>query len=473
MTRIHLETSYRSLLADTLTPVQAFMRVRDLFPRPLLLESADYRGTDNSMSYICCDPLATLTINEGIVREDGRTLPFREYSCAEAGGLAAVLDDFRLRFELGGNRLPNQIRNGLFGYVGYDGVQHMEEIRFSSPLGNLAKVPEVRFGVYRFILAIDHFKSEMTILENRVAGDSPSMNIDEFLHTLFTKHVVSYPFELRGGERDTMSDTEFADVIRTCQRHIRRGDVFQIVPSRRFQQDFTGDDFAVYRILRSVNPSPFLFYFDQGDFSIFGSSPEAQIVVSNGKAGIYPIAGTYPRSGNDEIDAKRAEELLSDPKENSEHAMLVDLARNDLSRSCTNVRVEKLKEIQFYSHVIHLVSKVVGTLEGKRSIGQVISETFPAGTLSGAPKYRAMELIDANEPVRRQLYGGCLGLIDFEGNALLAIMIRTFVSRANTLSYQAGAGITINSVPEREVAEVNHKIGALRAAIKRAKEVHK
>lgn len=472
MSHVPLNTRFLTRIADTITPVQAYMRIRDLFPRPLLLESADYRGSDNSMSYICCDPIASLTVNNGIVREEGRALPFKEYDCIEAGGLALLLDTFRTRFEIKGETPPSHVRNGLFGYLGYDGVQLMEDITFSSPFGNLPKIPEVRFSVYRFVLAIDHFRSEMTILENSFPGDQSTVTFDDILHAIYTKQVVRYPFELSGAEQDTMSSGAFEDVIRTCQHHIKRGDVFQIVPSRRFQQAFTGDDLAVYRRLRSVNPSPFLFYFDQGDFSIFGSSPEAQIIVRQGKAGIFPIAGTYARSGNDEIDAKRAEELLQDPKENAEHAMLVDLARNDLSRSCRDVRVEALKEIQYYSHVIHLVSKVVGIMSPDRTLGRIIGETFPAGTLSGAPKYRAMELIDANEPVRRQLYGGCLGLLGFDGDALLAIMIRTFVSHSNVLSYQAGAGITFHSIPEREVAEVDHKVGALRKAIRSAGEVN-
>ena len=254
-------------------------------------------------------------------------------------------------------------------------------------------------------------------------------------------------------------------------KHCKRGDVFQVVLSREFQRKFKGDEFNVYRALRAVNPSPYLFYFDYGDFKLFGSSPEAQIVVKDDQAGIFPIAGTYPRTGDDQKDAQMAEELRSDPKENSEHIMLVDLARNDLSRNARNVKVDTFSEIQYYSHVIHMVSKVTGTIGTGKSTFQIVADTFPAGTLSGAPKYRAMELIDKYENKSRGFYGGAIGFMGFNGDFNHAIIIRSILSKNNMLTYRAGAGVVSDSNEEKELQEVNNKLGALNEAIERANYV--
>ncbi|MBE7179038.1 MAG: anthranilate synthase component I family protein, partial [Mucilaginibacter polytrichastri] len=253
---------------------------------------------------------------------------------------------------------------------------------------------------------------------------------------------------------------------------IHRGDVFQIVPSRAFSQRFTGDEFNVYRALRSINPSPYLFYFDYGNFKLFGSSPEAQLTINKGEATIYPIAGTFKRTGSDTEDAEIALQLKNDPKESAEHVMLVDLARNDLSRHCDDVEVQAFKEVQFYSHLVHLVSKVSGKLRLGVDSFSVVADTFPAGTLSGAPKYRAMEIIDQNEPHLRSFYSGALGFMGFNGDFNHAIMIRSFLSKENTLNYQAGAGIVTASDPETELQEVNNKIAALRKALIEAEHLH-
>jgi len=244
-----------------------------------------------------------------------------------------------------------------------------------------------------------------------------------------------------------------------------RGDVFQIVLSRRFEQPFTGDELNVYRALRSINPSPYLFFFDYGDYKLMGSSPEAQIIIKNGKAVVHPIAGTFKRTGDDETDKKEADRLLLDAKENAEHVMLVDLARNDLSRLCDDVKVEHYREVQYFSHVIHLVSEVSGSVRPGTNPFELLAKTFPAGTLSGAPKIKAMQLIDAFEPTARGSYGGGIGFVGFDGSCNHAIMIRTFLSKQNTLVYQAGAGVVAASKPENELQEVNNKLGALKKAI--------
>src|SRR5690606_18016907 len=274
--------------------------------------------------------------------------------------------------------------------------------------------------------------------ENKVPGLKGEPGIIESL--IRSKDVPVFPFDTHGEEASNISNEEYVHMVEKGIKSCLRGDVFQIVLSRRFNQAYSGDDFNVYRALRSINPSPYLFYFDYGDYRIMGSSPEAQLIIKDRQAILHPIAGTFKRSGDDATDQLAAEALLIDPKENAEHVMLVDLARNDLSRQCTDVAVTQYRELQYYSHVIHLVSEVKGKLKEDAHPFEVLAATFPAGTLSGAPKVRAMELINEYEPTARNYYGGCIGFISFDGSCNHAIMIRTFLSKMNTLTYQAGAG---------------------------------
>jgi anthranilate synthase component 1 len=274
-----------------------------------------------------------------------------------------------------------------------------------------------------------------------------------------------------GKKSSNLTDEQFIEFVKKGKDHCYRGDVFQLVLSRRFSQGFKGDEFNVYRTLRSINPSPYLFFFDYGYFRIFGSSPEAQLIVQDSKAEIHPIAGTFRRTGDDEKDAKAAEALAKDPKENSEHVMLVDLARNDLSRNGSKVEVEKNREVQFYSHVIHLVSKVTCKMKKSAKTFRVVADTFPAGTLSGAPKHKALQLIDRYETTKRNFYGGAIGYMDFHGNFNHAIIIRSFLSKNHELHYQAGAGIVADSVPENELQEVYNKLGALDKALTLAEDI--
>jgi anthranilate synthase component 1 len=347
----------------------------------------------------------------------------------------------------------------------------MENITLQCPIDSNFSIPKARFMVFRYVMAFNHFRNEVHILENRVDGEEYGGSYEDFVRAAFESSVRTYPFRLQGEEDSVLSDEKFLELVSTCKKHIARGDVFQIVPSRRYLRRFEGDDFQVYRALRSINPSPYLFYCDFGGYKLFGSSPEAQIVIRDGEAAIFPIAGTYPRTGDDELDRIRAQQLLEDPKENAEHCMLVDLARNDLSRHCRNVRVPKYRETQFFSHVIHLVSTVTGSLTDSNSTCQVVGDTFPLGTLSGAPKHRAMQILDLNEPVRRGHYGGCVGLLGFNGDAVLGIMIRSFLSIRDTLVYQAGMGVVHDSIPESELNEAHAKLAALRAALQKAQEI--
>ena len=358
--------------------------------------------------------------------------------------------------------------NGLFGYMGYDAVQYFEDVAIENTSD--FEIPDIIYRVYRYVIAIDHFKNEMHVFEHRWDQQQAS-EIDELITLIDNKNFSDYHFDTVGEESSNYTDEEFLEILGNGREHCLRGDVFQIVLSRRFQTKYEGDDFNVYRALRSINPSPYLFFFDYGNFRVFGSSPEAQIVIKDQKAVIHPIAGTFARTGNDKADSELAQKLFTDTKENSEHVMLVDLARNDLSRNSSEVQVDTFKEIQYFSHVIHLVSKVSGELKQDTSPVVVVADTFPAGTLSGAPKHMAMTLIEKYENVSRGYYGGAIGFMGFDGDFNHAIMIRSFLSKNRTLYYQAGAGVVAKSVIESELQEVNNKLAALRQALTLASKI--
>jgi anthranilate synthase component 1 len=380
----------------------------------------------------------------------------------ENGQVVKKLDEFRQTFQVEENSKYNSI--GLFGYMSYDTVRYFEEMSTKK----LPKtIPDMLYKLYRYVIVVDHFSNELTLSETIFDSQTPS-GLEQLEKIIYSNRFSTFSFTSTNQETSNVSDDEYLEMVKAGIKHCHRGDVFQIVLSRRFTSGFKGDEFNVYRALRSINPSPYLFYFDYGSFKIFGSSPEAQIQIKNGEASIYPIAGTFKRSGNDQEDAALATKLSLDEKENAEHVMLVDLARNDLSRDSKEVKVEVFKEIQYYSHVIHLVSKVTGKLNKNASSLNLVADTFPAGTLSGAPKPMAMSLIDKYENVNRSFYGGALGFIGFNGDFNHAIIIRTFLSQDNNLMYQAGAGIVAKSIPENELQEVNNKLEALRKAIKMA-----
>ena len=462
----NLETHFKKILADTITPVSVYLKIRDRFPNSILLESSDYHANDNSFSYICCNPIASIKIeNELILQQfpDGTDLETKINSDTD---VVAILDGFSKKFKVGNNDFKF-ITNGLFGYMAYDAVRYYEDVTISKKKDSF-EIPDIYYAVYQNIIAINHFNNEAYIFAHCFeSGD----NISEIEQILSARNFASYNFSTQGDATSNLKDGEYKEHVKLAKKHCHRGDVFQLVLSRRFSQRFKGDEFNVYRALRSVNPSPYLFYFDYGDFKIFGSSPEAQLIVKNGKAEIHPIAGTFKRTGNDEQDALLAKKLTEDDKENSEHVMLVDLARNDLSRNGNMVEVTNYKEVQFFSHVIHLVSKVTGQKKEDISTMKVVADTFPAGTLSGAPKHMAMQLIEKYEKTSRGYYGGAIGFMDFEGNFNHAIMIRTFLSKNHELHYQAGAGLVAASDPEGELQETYNKLGALTKALEIAKTI--
>ena len=461
-----LKTYYKKILADTLSPVSIYLKIRDKFPNSMLLESSDYHGNDNSFSYICCNPIASLKIEGNLLTKTFPDQTKQNYEI-RPDKVTQEIDQFTKQFETSEAETFKFINNGLFGYTSYDAVKYFETIEISEK-ENPVKIPEIQYAVYQNIIAINHFKNEAYIFAHCFKNES---NIKALHHIITMDRFAMYNFVTTEKISSNLTDEEFKTNVEIAKKHCQRGDVFQLVLSRKFQQGFKGDDFNVYRALRSINPSPYLFYFDYGSFKIFGSSPEAQLVVKNRTAEIHPIAGTFARSGDDMKDTALAKALVADEKENSEHVMLVDLARNDLSRHCSAVSVENYREIQFFSHVIHLVSKVIGKVRKKTTTMQIVADTFPAGTLSGAPKYRAMELIEAYEKTNRGFYGGAIGFMDFKGNYNHAIMIRTFLSKNQQLHWQAGAGIVSKSIAENELQEVYNKLGALTKAIKRAETI--
>lgn len=467
MKSFSLYTHYKKILADTITPVSIYLKLRDKFPNSILLESSDYHANDNSFSYICCKPIASIQIKDEIITHkfpDGSQLVNKVKRKTD---VAKIIHNFTRRFKLQTEEQFKFINNGIFGYMGYDAVRYFEDVEITKKEGH-QDIPDVYYAVYQNIIAINHYKNEAYVFAHCFDTEN---NIDDILQLIKSKNYAAFNFSTLGETSSNLTDEDYKNMVDMAKKHCARGDVFQLVLSKNFSQHFKGDEFNVYRALRSVNPSPYLFYFDYGDFKIFGSSPEAQLIINNGKAEIHPIAGTFKRTGNDEKDAELAKQLALDAKENAEHVMLVDLARNDLSRHGSNVKVEKYREVQFFSHVIHLVSKVTGTKDKDTTTMQVVADTFPAGTLSGAPKHKAMQLIEKYEKTSRDFYGGAIGFMDFEGNFNHAIMIRTFLSKNHQLHWQAGAGIVSKSKPEYELQEVYNKLGALTKAIELAKDI--
>jgi anthranilate synthase component 1 len=458
------QTSSKTILADLYTPVGVYMRLRDIYPQSALMESSDYHDSNNSRSFIGINPIASVAIGHGVATityPDGSTMRHevnKEYRSDKA--IHELID----RIEVSGE---DANICGLFGYTSFNAVRYFEDIAVKDETQERNDAPDLLYILYKVVIVFDHHNNTLKVVALE-SGDAGTADIDAVLKAMNKASVKAYDFHPVGDVRSTLTDDEHRENIRRGIKHCLRGDVFQIVLSRRFIQKYEGDDFKLYRALRSINPSPYLFYFDFGGFRIFGSSPETHCRIDGRKAYIDPIAGTTKRTGDAEADRKGAEYLRNDPKENAEHVMLVDLARNDLSRNCHGVKVDFYKDLQYYSHVIHLVSRVSGELDESADPVKAFIDTFPAGTLSGAPKVRAMQLISEYEPHNRGAYGGCIGYIGLDGSLNQAITIRTFVSRNGELWFQAGGGIVAKSDVEYELQEVNNKLGALRKAIEKA-----
>ena len=457
------QTTSKTILADLYTPVGVYMRLRDLYPQSALMESSDYHDQSNSRSFIGVNPMASVAIGHGttsISFPDGTT---ETHEINKAYGTADAIHELINRIEVTGE---NAAVCGLYGYTSFNAVRYFEDIAVKDETQEKNDAPDMLYILYKVVIVFDHHNSQLKIV---TMGDAT--DIDDIYRAMNRANVQAYDFHPVDDVRSTLTDDEHRENIRKGIQHCLRGDVFQIVLSRRFIQRYEGDDFKLYRALRSINPSPYLFYFDFGGFRIFGSSPETHCRIEGKKAYIDPIAGTTKRTGDAEADRRGAEYLRNDPKENAEHVMLVDLARNDLSRNCHDVKVDFYKDLQYYSHVIHLVSRVSGELDSDADPIKAFIDTFPAGTLSGAPKVRAMQIISEYEPHNRGAYGGCIGYIGLDGSLNQAITIRTFVSRNGELWFQAGGGIVAKSDVEYELQEVNNKLGALRKAILKAEEL--
>ncbi len=467
MKTINFKVNTKEILADILTPVAIYLKLRDVYPNSILLEGADFKAGENQYSFICLEPIAGIKANGAqidIQNPDGTGLHYTLNSMAEGTDL---LNRFAKTFNATNNieKLP---ATGLFGYSTYEAVSYCEDIELQK-INTEKQIPDFYYQFYKYIVAINHTSNKIMFIEHIFNGEDS--NINTIQEQLSNRTIASYPFSTKNGETSNITDETYKQLVAKGKEHCLRGDVFQIVLSRCFNQQYTGDDFNVYRALRSINPSPYLFYFDYGNFKLMGSSPEAQIKTDNGKAYINPIAGTFKRTGNDKEDKELAKKLANDPKENSEHIMLVDLARNDLSRNADNIKLNFFREIHYYSHVLHMVSEVQGDIRDNADPVRIYADTFPAGTLTGAPKYRAMQLINEYENQARGFYGGCIGNIGLNGKTNLAITIRSFMSKNNTLYYQAGAGIVASSSEESELNEVNNKLAALKKAIEEAKNI--
>ncbi len=463
-------TQYRRTIpADLETPVGIYLKIRDLYPQSALLESSDYHAQHNATSFIGVDPIGHFKVeNEMVVKSYPGGTEIRK-KIGDGVDVVDELRDYIESFQI--DNRDDSMPDGLLGYTAYDAVRYFEDVEIRHREEKFKAVPDMYYVLYRFLIEVNHYKNEMTIIENCPEGETEQT--DELISVLHNNNMAQYPFVPADDLESTMTDGDFIDAVKKCVGHSLRGDVFQIVPSRRFSRGFTGDEFNVYRALRCINPSPYLFYFDFGSFKVFGSSPETHLRITGRTAYIDPIAGTFRRTGDDGRDRELAKSLLTDEKENAEHIMLVDLARNDLSRSGGTVEIDFLKEIQYYSHVIHMVSRVKAELPEGVNNYRLFADTFPAGTLSGAPKVRAMQIIDEVEPHSRLLYGGCIGYLGFNGDINQAITIRSFLSYGKRLYSQAGAGIVARSVPENELQETRNKLGALSKAITYAVEFGK
>ena len=478
MSRFNYTTKTRKILADLYTPVGVYMRLRDIYPQSALMESSDYHGSENSRSFIGVHPMASIAVGHGIVTvtyPDGKVEKQELPSFGEGKGeecklaISKAINDFVKSFHVEGE---GKDFCGFYGFTTFNAVRYFENIPVKDTTMEKNDAPDIYYIMYKDIIVFDHYNNTMELIAlSDAEGSAGEAELDALLKAINKANVKPYDFHPVGDTTSTLTDEQHKENVRKCIQHCLRGDVFQIVVSRRFVQKYEGDDFKLYRALRSINPSPYLFYFDFGGYRIFGSSPETHNRIVGDKAFIDPIAGTTKRTGDIEQDRKAAEFLRNDPKENAEHVMLVDLARNDLSRNCHGVKVDFYKDMQFYSHVIHLVSRVSGTLDRDADHIKEFIDTFPAGTLSGAPKVRAMQIISELEPHNRGAYGGCIGFIGLNGDLNQAIVIRTFISRNGELWFQAGSGVVAKSNDQYELEECNNKLGALTKAIHIAEQL--
>lgn len=455
MEKIKYTTQHIKISADHLTPVLIYQRVKEIYPCSSLLESFEQRNHQQHYSYIAFDRLGHFQYENGkITTRIAKNIFSKEIHPSE---IISELDQQLNNISFSAFEFPFST-GGFLGYLSYDAAIAHHELSE----GLNSEIPLFKYQFYKYFLVFDHFRDEVHLFENLLEEESC---IDEITHFIQNGKTSENLFNLNGDEIADMGNEEFISLAKNAKNHCARGDVFQLVLSRKFEQKFKGDDFAIYRELRRLNPSPYLFYFDFGNFHLFGSSPEAQLILKKNIAKVNPIAGTYKKTGDSIHDNQQKENLLKDEKEIAEHMMLVDLARNDLNKTGLGAKVIKFREIEEYSHVFHLVSEIETEIKKDVNKMEIVFNTYPAGTLTGAPKHKAMQLIQQYEKSNREFYGGCIGIIDSNKNFNHAITIRSILSKNNTLTYRAGAGITIQSDEKNELEEINNKLNALRTAI--------
>ncbi len=458
---MNIQTQIYRFNSDLYTAVGLYMGLRNHHRKPCLLESNDYHSRSDSTSFIGFDPLIEVIVYDQtieLITPNGKEI----FPIEDPKEITSQIQKIVERFQFS---KTNQSHNGFFSYFSFE-YAHFEETTVQERTSEL-EIPKAYLILYQYLIVFDHFHDSGEIIYNNV--DGVSLENSDFESILRKQSFTFLPFNTEGEEKTPLSDAGFLKLVGQAKQHIHRGDVFQLVVSRPYQQPFFGDDFQLYRQLRRLNPSPYLFFADMESYRLMGSSPETQIQLKKGKASIHPIAGTVRKTGNEAFDTEITEQLVNDEKENAEHTMLVDLARNDLSKYCSDVKIESYKEVQHFSHVIHLVSKVTGQMLENDPL-PLFSGTFPAGTLSGTPKPKALELIQLYENNTRDYYGGAIGFLGIDGSMNLAIVIRSILSKNNTLHYRAGAGVVLDSIPENELQEVHNKLGAVRKAIQSANE---
>ncbi|WP_185883097.1 anthranilate synthase component I family protein [Blattabacterium cuenoti] len=469
MLKFHFKTIQKKILNDSITPIELYLKLRDIFPNTLLMEFYECKIDKNHLSILCINPISEFILYENVLNISYPNNVQEHISIKNKSNIQEIIDNFLKKFKNKDFSFPF---SGLYGYLSYDSIPYFENIRFDAPIQKIHNIPKIRFGFYKNLIIFHHLHNELNLVEHQFYNIEKKTSIYELIDLIKRKKFFVFPFQSTEEKRSNVTDEEYKKMVSQGIKACFRGDVFQIVLSRQFQQKFKGDEFNVYRALRCINPSPYLFYFDYGEYKLFGSSPESQLIIHDQVAYINPIAGTIKKGDNHKKNIKLYYDLIKDPKENAEHVMLVDLARNDLSKNSFDVKIEEFKKIQFFSHVLHMVSKVSGKLENNKSIVKVFGDTFPAGTLSGAPKYKAMELIDKIENQQRGAYGGAIGFFGLNNSFIdTAIIIRSFISKNNTLFFQAGAGIVSSSKEKKELEEVNNKLMALFQAIDLAQKI--
>ncbi len=467
---------YEVITADMLTPVLAYLKIRNEGEQSFLLESVEGTKQLARYSFIGKNPVSIIS-NKGMKIEisiNGTKTNIQQ-------NLFDYLKETLKKYKQPQIEELPDFTGGIVGYIGYENICLIEKV--VNVKENKIGTPDSILGIYKTILAFDHYKHQIILISNVLIDENSNLNYEYNLALTEINNIkkelrkpieYSSGFQLCKTTKEHISDTELKEQILLSKNNICEGDIFQIVLSKRFSAEYKGDLFNVYRALRVINPSPYMYYLEfNNDFTIVGTSPEDLVKVKNRKAQVLPIAGTRKRGNTNEKDKVLEENLINDPKELAEHTMLMDLGRNDLNRICKydTVNVIEMMKIQRYSHVMHIVSKIEGELRDDKDSIDALKACFPAGTVTGAPKIRAMQLIEEYESEARNVYAGAVGYFDFSGNLDMCIAIRTLFAKNKTIYWQAGAGIVSDSRPELEIKEIKNKSAVLVSALKYAGKI--